>query len=493
MNALIPLPVAVPLLGAALTIIAGRSRRVQRSISLATLAASAGLAIAVLVGVEREGTSVARLGGWPASIGITFVADRLAASLLVVATSVLFVVLLYAVGQGSRNESSRWYHPSYLALAAGVSNAFLAGDLFNLFVAFELMLMASYVLLTLHGNDAQIRSGTTYVVLNIVESLLLLLGVGLIFAATGTVNMAELAERSAALPDGLKFGLNALLLIAFGLKAAVFPLFFWLPDSYPAAPSPVTAVFAGLLTKIGVYAIIRTETLLFPGGTGTLLVVVGCTTMIVGVLGAIAQADMKRILSFHIVSQIGYMVAGVGIGTAAALAATMFFVIHQIPIKTSLFLVEGLVEQETGTSRLDDVGGMARRSGWMAALFLLPALSLAGLPPFSGFVGKFGLVAAGFSAEHYALVAVALVGSLLTLVSMVKIWTGIFWGEVMPEPKRAERGILRHRPVESSATVLAVGMGLAIAVAAGPLYELCQRAAADLLDTTNYVQAVLGR
>jgi multicomponent Na+:H+ antiporter subunit D len=202
---------------------------------------------------------------------------------------------------------------------------------------------------------------------------------------------------------------------------------------------------------------------------------------------------MKRILSFHIVSQIGYMVAGIGIGTAAALAATMFFVIHQIPIKTSLFLVEGLVEQETGTSRLDDVGGMARQSGWMAALFLLPALSLAGLPPFSGFVGKFGLVAAGFSAEQYVLVGVALVGSLFTLVSMVKIWTGIFWGEVMPEPTRSERGILRHRPVEASATFACVAMGLAIAVAAGPIYDLCLRAAEGLVDPGSYVQAVIRR
>jgi multicomponent Na+:H+ antiporter subunit D len=492
MSRFIPLIFALPLLGAGLSIVAVRSRRTQRAISLVTLALTAALSVAILVDVERNGTAVARLGGWPASIGIAFVADRLSASLLVVATSVLFVVLVFAVGQGSRNESSRMYHPAYLALAAGVANAFLAGDLFNLFVAFELMLMASYVLLTLHGNDAQIRSGTTYVVLNVVESMLLLLAVALIFAATGTVNMAEIAQRVPGLPDGLEFGLNALLLVAFGLKAAVFPLFFWLPDSYPAAPSPVTAVFAGLLTKIGIYAIIRTETLMFPGGTGTLLLIVGGVTMIVGVLGAIAQADMKRILSFHIVSQIGYMVAGVGIGTAAALAATMFFVIHQIPIKTALFLVEGLVEQETGTSRLDDVGGMARRSGWMAALFLLPALSLAGLPPFSGFVGKFGLVAAGFSAEQYLLVGVALFGSLLTLVSMVKIWTGIFWGEVMPAPTHTGHGILRHRPVEAGATFVCVGFGLAIAGWAGPLYDFCQRAAAELLDSSSYIQAVLG-
>ncbi len=491
MSSLVPLPVALALLAAALNVIAVRSRATQRVISIVSLTAVTAVSVIVLIGVEREGTLVASLGGWRPPAGIALVADHLSASLLVVATAVLLIVLVYTIGQHARDEASPWYHPAYMALTAGVANAFLAGDLFNLFVAFELMLMASYVLLTLHGSDAQIRSGTTYVVLNVVESMLLLLAVGLIFAATGTVNMAELASRTGELPDGVRLGLNLLLLIAFGLKAAVFPLFFWLPDSYPAAPGPVTAVFAGLLTKIGVYAIIRTETIVFPGGNGTLLIVIGCLTMIIGVMGAIAQADMKRILSFHIVSQIGYMVAGIGIGTSAALAATIFFVIHQIPIKTSLFLVEGIVEGATGTSRLDDVGGMARRSGWLAALFMLPALSLAGLPPFSGFVGKLGLVEAGVSAEQWALVAVALVGSLFTLVSMVKIWTGVFWGSVMPTPPTGSSGLLRHHKVEAAATFACVALGLGIAVAAGPLYQLCVSAAEATLDPTRYIEAVL--
>ncbi len=493
MTSLVPLPVALALLAAALNVIAVRSRATQRAISIVTLTLITIISIVVLVGVERNGTLVASLGGWRPPAGIALVADQLSASLLVIATAVLLIVLVYTIGQHARDEASPWYHPAYMALTAGVANAFLAGDLFNLFVAFELMLMASYVLLTLQGSDAQIRSGTTYVVLNIVESLLLLLAVGLIFAATGTVNMAELASRTGELPDGVRLGLNLLLLIAFGLKAAVFPLFFWLPDSYPAAPGPVTAVFAGLLTKIGVYAIIRTETIVFPGGNGTLLIVVGCVTMIIGVMGAIAQADMKRILSFHIVSQIGYMVAGVGMGTTAAIAATIFFVIHQIPIKTSLFLVEGIVEGATGTSRLDDVGGMARRSGWLAALFMLPALSLAGLPPFSGFVGKLGLVAAGVDARQWGLIAVALVGSLFTLVSMVKIWTGVFWGNVMPTPPPLGRGILRQHRIEAGATFACVGLGLAIAVGAGPLYNLCVSAAEATLDPAQYIAAVLGR
>jgi multicomponent Na+:H+ antiporter subunit D len=425
-------------------------------------------------------------------VAITLVGDRLAAVMLVIATSVLAVVLVFAIGQRAVDERSPYYHPTYLVLSAGVAQAFLSGDLFNLFVAFELLLMASYVLLTLEGTDAQVRSGTTYVVLNIVESLVLLTAVGLVFAATGTVSMAELPARLADLPDGVRTGLNLLLLVAFGIKAAVFPLFFWLPDSYPTAPSSVTAVFAGLLTKVGVYALIRTEMLLFPGGQSTLLLWIACLTMIVGVLGAISHSDMKRILSFHIVSQIGYMVLGIALGTQAAIAATVLFLVHQIPVKTSLFLVQGIVERETGASAFSDVGGMARRSGALAALFMLPALSLAGLPPFSGFIGKFALVRAGFDDDQYVVVGIALLGSLLTLVSMTKIWIGVFWGDVQPAAPEGRVGVLRHHRLMSSATIVVVGSTLAIAAFAGPLYSFCVGAAAQLVDPSQYIEAVLG-
>jgi multicomponent Na+:H+ antiporter subunit D len=491
-NVLLALPVAVPLLGAAISMVFLKSLQMQRLISFVSLSIATASTVAVLVRVEQlDRVLASRLSGWPGEIAITLVADRLSAVMAVIGTAVLGIVLVYAIGQRATDERSPFYHCAYLVLAAGVSQAFYAGDLFNLFVAFEILLMASYVLLTIEGNEAQVRAGTTYVVLNVLESMLLLTAVGLIFAATGTVSMAELPERLAALPDGIRNGLNLLLLLAFGLKAAVFPLFFWLPDSYPTAPSSITAVFAGLLTKIGVYALIRTETLLFPGGERTLLLVVAALTMIIGVLGAIAQSDMKRILSFHIVSQIGYMVLGLALGGPAALAATVLFLVHQIPIKTSLFLVQGIVEKETGTSKLDAVGGMVHRSGWLAAAFMLPALSLAGLPPFSGFVGKLGLVRAGLDAEEWFLMGVALLGSLFTLVSMTKIWIGIFWGDVEPEPRPGAAGLMRRYPLMSLSTWVLVIAGVAIAVFAGPVYEFCERAAAMLLDAEGYRRGVL--
>lgn len=490
MNALLAYPIAVPLLAAAINVIVRRAA-LQRIISFAALTSSLVVAVTTLARVVRDDDIlVSRLGGWPAQFAITLVADRLAAVMVVIAMSVATVVLVFAVGQRAVDEKSPVYHSVYLVMAGGISQAFLAGDLFNLFVAFELLLMASYVLMTLEASDDQIRSGTTYVVLNVVESTILLSAIGLVFAATGTVSMAELPERLAALPDGVSTGLNLLLLVAFGMKAALFPLYFWLPDAYPAAPSSVTAVFAGLLTKVGAYAILRTETLLFPGGQDDLIMVIAALTMLVGVIGAISHSHVKRILSFHIVSQIGYIVMGIGIGTAAAIAATIFYLIHHILVKTSLFLVEGIIEDETGESAFDKVGGMARRSGVLAVLFMIPAFSLAGLPPFSGFMAKYLLIREGLQQHVWWLVAAAAVASILTLVSMTKIWIGIFWGEVEPTPSDIRLGVLRWRPTMSAATMAIVGATLVVAACAGPIYDFSVSAAEIVMNSRFYIDAV---
>jgi multicomponent Na+:H+ antiporter subunit D len=481
-------PILVPLVAAALMLVV-RNLVVQRAISFLALGIAATAGITLFVeSWSGEQISVVRTAGWLGSFAITLVADGLSSVMVMVALVVMTLVLLFAIGQRTADEHSPFYHPVYMVMAAGISQAFLAGDLFNLFVAFEVLLMASYVLLTLEGTNEQIKAGTTYVVLNILESLVLLLAVGLVFAATGTVNMAELAGRLAELPDGVRTGLNLLLLVAFGIKAAVFPLFFWLPDAYPTAPSSVSAVFAGLLTKVGVYCLIRTQTLLFPGEMQDLIIVVGALTMVIGVIGAISHRDMKRILSFHIVSQIGYMVFGLGIGGQAAVAATVFYLMHHIPVKTSLFLVEGIIEKDSGSGSFASVSGIARRSPILAGLFLLPALSLAGLPPFSGFLGKFAIVQAGSADRHYLVVGVALAVSLLTLVSMTKIWVAAFWGEVAPNP--AAGGILRRHRLMATGTYAMVAISLVVAFGAGPLYDFAIRAAAQLVDVSTYVTAV---
>jgi multicomponent Na+:H+ antiporter subunit D len=497
MTALVVLPIVLPLFGAALSMVLHRRLALQRAVGVGVLTASVAVAGVLLYAVHDGGTRIADVGGWPAPIGITLVADLFSAMMVLVSAAVVLAVFVYAIGSPRTADHELFFHPVYLVLAAGVSASFLTGDLFNLFVSFEIMLVASYVLITLGGGAQQVRSGMTYVVISLLASTLFVTAVGLVYAATGTVNLADLSIRIAELPDPVRNALGLLLLVVFGIKAAIFPLFFWLPDSYPTAPTPVTAIFAGLLTKVGVYAIIRTQTLLFPtadGGPSGLLLTIAGLTMVIGVLGAIAQDDVKRILSFHIVSQIGYMIFGLGLFSVAGVAGAIFFVTHQIVVKTSLFLVGGLVEDAAGTGALHRIGGLQRRAPAIAALFMLAALSLAGIPPFSGFVAKLSLVEAGLELDLYAIVAVSLAASVLTLFSMLKIWGGVFWGEPDEEPPRPLGGPthrLRSPRLMLGATTAVVGLSLAIAVAAGPIFDLSQRAAASVVDPTTYVDAVL--
>ncbi|MGH2688090.1 MAG: proton-conducting transporter membrane subunit, partial [Actinomycetota bacterium] len=423
MTVVVPLLVVLPLLGAAVSLVFHGHVRLQRIFGVVVLSASLTAAVGLLLRISAAGPVSVDVGGWPAPVGITLVADLFAAMMVLVAAAMVLAVFVYAIGSPTTRDEALFFHPVFLILASGVSASFLAGDLFNLFVAFEVMLSASYVLLTLGGRSEQVRTGMTYVVISLLASTLFITAVALIYAATGTVNLADLARRIPELPAALRAALSLTLLVVFGIKAAIFPLFFWLPDSYPTSPTPVTAIFAGLLTKVGVYAIIRTQTLLFPtDGPSTLLLAIAGATMLVGVLGAIAQDEIKRILSFHIVSQIGYMIFGLGLFTVAGIAAGIFYVIHHIVVKTALFLVGGLVEAATGTGALHRLGGLLHRMPVAAALFAIPALSLAGLPPFSGFVAKLGLVQEGLALQRHVVVAVSLLVSLLTLFSMTKIW-----------------------------------------------------------------------
>jgi len=494
---LVPLPVVLPLLAAAVSVIANRHPRFQRALGTVVLMGVLAVSVGLLVGVQDGTVLVAHIGGWESDVGIVLAVDTLSALMLVVSALMLLVVFVYAVGSPATEDDAPFFHPLYLVLMAGVSASFVTADLFNLFVAFEVMLVASYVLITLGGSRAQVRHGMTYVVVSLLASTLFVTAIGLVYAVTGTVNLGRLAVVMQDVDPALRSALGLLLLVVFGVKAAIFPLFSWLPDSYPTAPAPVTAVFAGLLTKVGVYAIIRTQTLLFNDGVGsTLLLVIAGLTMTVGVLGAIAQDDVKRILSFHIVSQIGYMIFGLGLFTLAGIAGAVLYMLHHIVVKTTLFLVAGLLEQTAGTAQLRRLGGLLHLTPVVAVLFLLPALSLAGLPPFSGFVAKLSLVQAGFASGAWVIVGVSLGVSLLTLFSMTKIWNGVFWGQPDENPpagdlaEAAARGL--PRLMVGSTGVLVV-VSLAFSVAAAPIHDLSQQAARELLDRTAYVQAVTGR
>jgi multicomponent Na+:H+ antiporter subunit D len=394
------------------------------------------------------------------------------------------------------------FHPSFLILIAGVSDAFLAGDLFNLYVGFEMLLTASYVLLTLGGTTARIRAGVTYVVVSVVSSLLFLIAIAMVYAATGTVNMADLAVKLGQLDPGTQVLLHVMLLIGFGIKAAVFPLSFWLPDSYPTAPAPVTAVFAGLLTKVGVYAMVRTETLLFPGEQLNVpLLAVALLTMVVGILGALAQTDIKRLLSFTLVSHIGYMVFGLAMSSVIGLASAVFYVMHHITVQTSLFLVAGLIERRAGSASIDRLGGLAKLSPLLALLYFVPAMNLAGIPPLSGFLGKLGLIQAGVAIGTPMAIAVVIAGvavSLLTLLALARVWSRAFWRST-DDAENPDAALLAPASRASmpramlGATAGLVALGLALTVFAGPLFRVSEQAAQDMLDRTPYITAVLGQ
>jgi multicomponent Na+:H+ antiporter subunit D len=503
---LIPAPVLLPLAGAALSLALTRRPSAQRALSSVVLAGVLAADLALLAVVRHRGTVATRIGAWPAPFGITLVADLLAAIMLVLAAVTLLAVFAYALGQGAAEAVSRIFHPIYLLLAAGLGLVFVTGDLFNLFVAVEVTLAASYVLVGLNAGPGRVLGAMTYVVSNLVASTLFITAIGLVYAATGTLSLADLARRVAALPPGLRLGLGLLLVVVFGIKAAIFPLFFWLPDSYPVAPGPVTAVFAGLLTKVGLYAIVRTETLVFPQSRpSTTLLVLAAATMVAGCAGAVAQDDLKRMLSFTIIGHVGYLLFGLALFTVAGLAGMILYVIHHVVVQTALFLVEGLVEDSNGTGSLFGLAGVLYGRPLIALLFAPAALSLAGIPPFSGFVAKLALVEAGLAAGAPLVVAASLLAGLLTLLAMARVWGRAFLGVpalpiAAPPPAAAGTGVggerdqPGHRPrlMELAAGSL-VALSLAIAVGAGPLYRLSERAAASLLRPAAYESVVLDR
>ncbi|MEI7033398.1 Na+/H+ antiporter subunit D [Streptomyces pratensis] len=498
------LPVLLPALGAGTSLLRP-PRSVMRGLSIGVLTGVVVCGAALLVLADQRGPQVLHVGGWPAPLGVTLVADRLAALLLTVSALVALAVLVFAVGQGTaegRGNSAAVFHPAYLVLVTGVGLAFLTGDLFNLFVAFEVMLAASYVLITLDADENRVRAGMTYTIVSLTSSLLFLSLVALVYAATGTVTLAQLGPRLAELPDGLRSGLALLLLAVLGIKASIVPLHFWLPDSYPTAPAPITAVFAALLTKVGVYALLRTQTLLFPrSDVWTLLACAAIVTMVVGILGALAQDDLNRVLSFALVSHIGFMLFGIALFDVQGLTGTILYVVHHIVVQAALFLAAGLVVRRTGTASLHRMAALPPPGPLIATLFVVPALSLSGIPPLSGFVAKLALLraaAAQGTTAAYALAAAALFTSLLTLSTMARAGMAAFMerapGPAEPSPKRphgtgrVRSGGMRLMLAAAAGTT---ATGVAVAVCAGPLVGLAGRAAEDLLHPREYRSVVL--
>ena len=532
MNALVPLPVLLPLFAVGVKFLLGPRRLgIQTYISLVVLVADTVISSVLMVEADRHGPLVVQVGSFAAPLGISLVVDRFSGLMLAISSSVTLCVLIYSQSQRTADENEdeagaplAVFYPTYLVLAAGIADSFLAGDLFNLYVGFEVMLTASYVLMTIGGTDARMRHGAVYIMVGSASSLLFVAAVAVAYAACGTVNLADLAVQLGRVAPAVRLAVQLLLITVFAVKAAVFPLSAWLPDSYPTAPAPVTAVFAGLLTKVGVYSLIRAQTLLFPHDRqAALLYAVAALSMIIGILGAVAQADLKRLLSFTLVSHVGFLVLGVAIGSVRALSGTLFYAITHITVQTSLFLVTGLIERREGTADFGRLAGLARMSPVLGLLFFIPAMNLAGIPPLSGFIAKLALLqaaAADGGVGAYVLFGAMLVTSLLTLYAMSRVWARAFWrtpGEGLGKERERQivlpgaggvavirstvgeaRGIGGRRISISAsypvgmlgATAALILLSLAYSVWAGSIAEYTTRAAAELLDPDTYIQAV---
>jgi len=496
------LPILVPLGAALLGIVAWRSLRAQFAIALGGSIAHMGVAGLLFYRTLIDGHVVLHVGSWRAPVGIAVVADPFGAALALMASWTGLATILHARASVDEARQRRFLFPLMSILLAGVCGAFLTGDLFNLYVWFEVLLMSSFVLLALGSARRQLQSAVTYVTLNLLSSTLFLVAAGILYGVVGTLNYAHLSVKiQEAMAQGSSpLTLVAVLLaLAFSIKAALFPLAFWLPAAYPTPPVAIAGLFAGLMTKVGIIALLRLTTLIFHGQSwlNDALLVAAAVTMLMGGLGTICQNEIRRTLAFSSVSQIGYACMGLAIGTPAAIAAALLFILHHNLVKTNQFLLVHLVERVRGTTALNQPGirGVYSKAPFLSLVFLITALSLAGIPPLSGFVAKLALVRAGLEGREFWVIAIAMLSSMCTLFAMARIWSEVFWREHKPAEGEAPAPKLPRAPrawmmgVSSGFLLLA---GISLGIFAGPAWNLCQRAAAVMLDRDAYVHAVLG-
>lgn len=518
--ALLPLFVAIPLLTAGLLIVFRKIAWLQQTTLFAVLGLS--LVGSVLLMVElSDGEAIAHgVGNFPFGVTIPFAADMFTALMLTTTAILAVTCSWFAAASGFSKEP--FFAPLVLVLMTGVYGSLLTADIFNFFVFIEVMLLPSYGLyaITIHrrGGDLMSNALRLYIAANLLASTMLLAGVGLVYGTAGTVNIAQLA--GAAAEDPAVAVAMSVVLLAMLTKAAVVPMHSWLARTYAYTSPAVTALFSGLHTKVGVYAIYRFYAITFDGDDRFLwvFVVLFTLTMLIGVLGAVGEKTTRSILVFHMVSQLGYILMGVALFTELGLTAGIFYLVHHMLVKASLFLSTGAVEVEYGTGELGKVTNMAKREPLIAVAFFAAALSLAGIPPFSGFVAKFSLMLGTWEASEYIALAVMVVVSLITLLSMLKIWGGMFWGSPktpVPDPSKDQDpdgegatlggGVALYTRADADpeaptrrrisgwlaapAVILAV-FTLALGIGGEFLLGWAETAAHNLMDTSTYVDAV---
>ncbi|MGD6941063.1 Na+/H+ antiporter subunit D [Cytobacillus gottheilii] len=491
MNNLLILPVVIPLVMGLLMVLFRKNISLQKIVSAASITATGAVAVLLMIQNEQEGIQTLQIGGWQAPFGITYAADMFSSLLLATTSIVALSCVLFAFKTIGEERESHYFYPLFLFLITGVNGSFLTGDLFNLFVCFEVMLISSYVLLSLGGTRKQLRESIKYVLINLISSFLFLVGVAYIYAVLGTLNMADLSVKVAeAGQGGMLTAISLVFLIVFSLKAGLL-LFFWLPGSYSAPPTAIAAVFAGLLTKVGMYAIFRLFTLVFyhePQITHLLIGVLGAVTMLLGAIGAVAYGDIKKILTYNVIIGVGFIMAGLASMSIAGMTGSVFYLIHDMIIKALIFLIGGTIISLTGTSKLEDMSGLIRTHPYLGWMFFTAALALAGIPPLSGFLGKVFITQGTFEAEYYWLGGIGLLTSLLVLYSIMKIFMNAFWGETYLS-EEMEKGSTKGVMVPIA---LLTGLAVLLGVGAEGISSYVNLAAEGLMNPELYIKAVFG-
>jgi multicomponent K+:H+ antiporter subunit D len=497
MSHLVILPILIPLFAGALLLLAERlGQGAERAIGVTATAALLPVALLLLVRAAADVPEVYYLGDWPAPYGIVLVADRLSALMLTLCAALALPALIYALGSGD-DRQGRHFHALFQMQLLGVNGAFLTGDLFNLFVFFEILLIASYSLQLYGGGAPRVRAALHVLVLNLVGSVLFLMAIAAIYAATGTLNMADLAIRVAgAGPEqaGLLRAGGMLLLVVFALKAAQVPLGFWLSPAYSAARAPVAALFA-ILTKVGVYAVLRVHGLVFGPEAGQVasladawLVPVGLATVAIATLGVLASRELRRLLAYLVVLSAGTMIATLGLSSKSAVSAALYYTLNSTLVGGGLFLLADLIARQRGDAEAElDKEQPVVQPALLGALFFIGAIGIAGLPPFAGFAAKVYILKSALPyPAAYWMLGLILGTGLLAIVSLSRAGSAIFWRTGAAQSTGEKAGLLSL----SSASALVLGTALLMLVA-GPGTDYTRATAAQLADRGSYIEAVM--
>ncbi|KAA9022545.1 Na+/H+ antiporter subunit D [Niallia endozanthoxylica] len=491
MNNLVILPIIIPILTGMIMVIFRKKITLHRFLSVFSMLAVGISTLLLMSQIETSGIQTLHLGGWEAPFGVSMVADMLSALLILTTSIVALCCLLYAFHSIGRERELNYFYPLFMFLITGVNGSFMTGDIFNLFVCFEVMLVSSYVLISLGGTGIQLRESIKYILINIISSFLFLVAVAYLYAMTGTLNFAHLSIRVAEVgQDGLMTTVAILFLIVFSLKAGLF-LFYWLPGSYSAPPTAVAAIFAALLTKVGIYAIIRVFTLVFyhePEVTHLFIGILAAVTMILGAIGAVAFWDIKRILTYNVIVGVGFILAGAASYTTEGMTGSLYYLIHDMIVKALIFLLGGTIVHLTGTSKLREISGLIKLHPGLGWMFFIAALSLSGIPPLSGLIGKIFITEGTFEAGYFWLGGIGLITSLMVLYSIMKIFLKGFWGYTElteEEEKGTTKGLMLPIGI---LTMLTIALGLG----AEGIHDYVYLAVEGLMDPSFYIKAVMG-